>query len=118
MKREPSNRRECPWAVCVCVRTLSLVYLFATPWTVCSLPGTSVRGIFQARTMEQVAISYSRGIFQIQESNLRLLCLLHWQVDSLALRYLGSPIYTLGGTQFPCIAGGFFYQVSHKGSLI
>ena len=27
----------------------------------CSLPGSSVHGIFQARILEQVAISYSRG---------------------------------------------------------
>ena len=27
----------------------------------CSLPGSSVYGIFQARTLKQVAISYSRG---------------------------------------------------------
>ena len=27
----------------------------------CSLPGSSVHGIFQARTLEQIAISYSRG---------------------------------------------------------
>ena len=29
----------------------------------CSLPGFSVRGIFQARILEWVAISFSRGIF-------------------------------------------------------
>ena len=31
------------------------------------------------------AISFCKGIFPIQESNLHLLCLLHWQVDSLPL---------------------------------
>ena len=30
----------------------------------CSLPGSSVHGIFQARILEWVAISYSRGSFQ------------------------------------------------------
>ena len=30
-------------------------------------------------------------IFSTQELNLRLLCLLHWQADSLPLSYLGSP---------------------------
>ena len=29
----------------------------------CSLPGSSVHGIFQARVLEWVAISFSRGIF-------------------------------------------------------
>ena len=31
------------------------------------------------------------GIFLTQESNLHLLCLLHWQADSLPLSHLGSP---------------------------
>ena len=34
---------------------------FATPWTVCSLPGSSVHGISQARILEKLAISFSRG---------------------------------------------------------
>ena len=40
-------------------RLLSHVELFATPQT--SLLGCSVHGIFQARILEQVAISFSRG---------------------------------------------------------
>ena len=35
----------------------------------CSLPRASVHGIFQARVLEWVAISSSRGIFPTQESN-------------------------------------------------
>ena len=31
-----------------------------TPWTVCSPPGSSVHGIFQARIQEWIAISFSR----------------------------------------------------------
>ena len=42
-------------------KSLSRVWLFATLWTVCSLPGSSVHGIFQARVLEWVAISFSRG---------------------------------------------------------
>ena len=38
-----------------------------------------------------VAISYSRGSSQPKNGNLSLLCLLHWQVDSLPLHHLGSP---------------------------
>ena len=34
---------------------------FATPWTIYSQPGPSVHGIFQARILEWVAISFSRG---------------------------------------------------------
>ena len=32
-----------------------------------------------------------QGIFPIEESNLHLLCLLHWQADSLLLCHLGFP---------------------------
>ena len=45
---------------CVCACVLSRVQLFATPWIV-ALSGSSVHGIFQARILKQVAISYSRG---------------------------------------------------------
>ena len=34
-----------------------------TPWTVCSLLGSSVHGILQARILEWVAISFSRGSY-------------------------------------------------------
>ena len=75
----------------VCVRTLSRIWLFVTPWRGCvcvcvcvractcmraqsyltlcnpmdcSPPGSFVHGIFQARILEWVAISYSRGFFR------------------------------------------------------
>ena len=38
------------------------------------LPGSSVQGILQARILEWVAISFSRGIFPTQGSNPGLLC--------------------------------------------
>ena len=43
---------------------LNYVWLFATPWRDCSLPGSSVHGIFQARIREWVAIPFSRGSSQ------------------------------------------------------
>ena len=43
------------------VKSLSCVGLFVTLRTVCSLPGSSVHGIFQARGLEWIAISFSRG---------------------------------------------------------
>ena len=46
------------------VRLLSYVRLFAIPWTVACLPGPSVHGIFQARLLEWLAISFSRGSSQ------------------------------------------------------
>ena len=39
----------------------------------CSPPGASVRGILQARRLEWVAVSFSRGVFQIQGSNPHLM---------------------------------------------
>ena len=42
------------------VKSLSRVRLFAVPWTL----GFSVYGIFQARVLEWVAISFSRGSSQ------------------------------------------------------
>ena len=42
----------------------------------CSLPGSSVHGISQARILERVPFP-TPGIFPIQESNLDLQCLLH-----------------------------------------
>ena len=45
----------------------------------CSPPGFSVHGISQARILEWVAISFSRGSLNP--------CLLHWQADSLPLSH-------------------------------
>ena len=44
------------------VKSLSLVQLFVTPRDY-SPPGSSVHGILQARVLEWVAISFSRGSF-------------------------------------------------------
>ena len=54
----------------------------------CSPPGSSVHGIFQARILEQVAISPLQGIFLTQGSNL---CLLHRRWILLPLSHQGSP---------------------------
>ena len=40
---------------------LSCVQLSVTPWTIYSLPGSSVHGILQVRTLEWVAISFSNA---------------------------------------------------------
>ena len=45
------------------VKSLSRVRLFVTPMD-CSPPGFSIHGIFQARILEWVAISFSRGSSQ------------------------------------------------------
>ena len=48
----------------------------------CSLPSSSVHGIFQASILEPVAISYSRGASWHGDWTY-VLHLLHWQADSL-----------------------------------
>ena len=72
----------------VCAQSLSCARLFLTLWT--SLQGSSVHGIFQARILDWVAISFFQLMFPTQGSNLRFLYLLHWQADSLPLSHLGS----------------------------
>ena len=53
----------------------------------CSLSGSSVHGIFQARVLEWIAISFSRGSSQTRKQN-----------------------------RVSCIAGRGFYRLSHQGS--
>ena len=48
----------------------------------CSRPDSSAHGIFQARTLEGDATSYSRGSSRPKDWTC-VLGLLHWQVDSL-----------------------------------
>ena len=56
----------------------------------CTLPGSSVHGNFQAKTLEWVAISSNRQ-FPNPEVNPHFLHLLPWQANSLPLCHLGSP---------------------------
>ena len=56
---------------CICIlpghgkANVSLVAVSdsVTAWTVCNMPGSSVRGILQARIPEWLAIPFSRGSF-------------------------------------------------------
>ena len=62
----------------VVVWLLSHVWLFATPWTVAP-PGFSVHGISQARILESVAISFSRGPSQPRDrTRIGRWILYHW----------------------------------------
>ena len=56
-----------------------------------SLLGSSVHGIFSGKNTGVCCHFLLQRIFPIQGSNPSLLCLLHWQADSLPLCYLGSP---------------------------
>ena len=51
----------------------------------CSLSGSSVRGILQARILELIATPSPSGAPG----------LLHWQADYLPLRHLGSPYLSI-----------------------
>jgi len=77
------------WTSHVCVLScFSTVWLFVTPWTIAAArllcpwdsPGKSI-GVGCHALLQ--------GIFLTQGSNTHLLCLLHWQVDSLLLSHLG-----------------------------
>ena len=58
----------------------------------CSLPGSSVHGILQARTLEWVAVPSSRGSSQPRGQIRVSFVYLHWQVDSLPLAPPGKPL--------------------------
>ena len=60
----------------MCTQLLQLGLTLCDPID-CSSPSSSVHGIIQARILEWVAISFSRGILLIQGSNPCLLWLLH-----------------------------------------
>ena len=75
--------------VCVC----SVISNSVTPWTIDHQASLVIEFSKQ---------EYWSGLpFPVQEifltwgSNLHLLCLLHWQVNSLPLAHLGSPIMSL-----------------------
>ena len=61
----------------------------------CNLPVSSVLGIFQARILEQVAISSCRGSFWPRDWARVFLRPLHWQADSLSLESPGKPTVTM-----------------------
>ena len=58
----------------------------------CSPPGSSVHGILQARVLEWVASSSSRGSSRCGDWTLHLL---HWWMDALPLSHQGSWGHTL-----------------------
>ena len=65
----------------------------------CSLPGSSIHGILQARIQEWLAISCSRVSSRPRLSNPRLLCFLHQQADSLPLCHLKVQVTSLSRVQ-------------------
>ena len=78
---------------------LSVVFkCFATPMD-CSLPGSSVDGISQARTLEWVAVSFSRGSSQPRDWIHRLVgrqILCPWATKEAPIMILLSPFCSWG----------------------
>ena len=72
------------------VKLLSRVRLFATPRTVAP-PGSSVWRIFQARILEWIAISFSRGSSQPRDQT-HISCIGRY---SLPMSHQGSPLLLL-----------------------
>ena len=81
----------------------------------CRPPGFSVHGNLQARILEWVAVSFSRGIFPSQGSNPGPLGLLHWQVGSLLLASPGNlEIFTTWVfTEHVCLTPTQYLQLSN-----
>ena len=94
------------WCVCVCVCSVAQLCLTLCHSMDCSLPDSSDCGISQARILEWVATLYSRG-YSRPEDWTRISCISYfgrqildlrqktkkwWQMDSLPLYHLGSPV--------------------------
>ena len=59
----------------------------------CSPPGSSVHGTLQARMLEWVASSYSKGSSPPRDRNHISYTAWHWQADSLPLVSPGKPFF-------------------------
>ena len=90
--------------MCSGIQSLSHFRLFVAAWTVCSLPGSSVHGISQARILEWVVISFSRGSSQPRDGTqvscvsciVRqiLYCCTTWEaIENLDMRLLSTALY-------------------------
>ena len=113
---------------CVCVYVCVCMPLRLAGTILCepvgsSLPGSSVHDIFQARILEWISI-LSLGDLSDQASKPHLLCLLHWQADSLPVYDLAilmsisksqwSPVRQARMSQRQMVARPFFLSVFHK----
>ena len=88
---------------------LSHVQLFGSPWTVGSLPGSSVLGILQARIQERVVISFSRGSFPRRDQTCIscVSCIGKW-----TLFHWASIAILINCPNFPLITVWFFFCLS------
>ena len=101
--------------VCVCVCVCVCVWVRAQSCPAlcdsmdCSLPHSSFHWILQGKNIGVSCHAFLQGIFPTQEWNPHLLCLLHWQVDSLPLSHLGNPeSFLIVLNRFQCLLFFFF----------
>ena len=99
--------------MCVCAKSLQSCLTLCDSMD-CSPPGSSVHGILQVRILHGLPCPPpgdlpDLGIFLTQGSDLRHLCLLHWQAGSLPLVQRGklSVIYTYMHTHAHTHTEGF-----------
>ena len=106
------------------VQSLSCVWLFVTPWTAacqaslrkeetevaqsfptlcnpvdCSLPGSSVHGILQARILEWVAISFSRASSQPRDTQVSCIagrCFILWATREAFPKLAQTHVHRVG----------------------
>ena len=67
------------------------IWLFVTLWTLATQTCPSLPMGFSSKNAGVNCYALLQGIFPTQGSNPRLLCLLHWQADSLTLAPSGNP---------------------------
>ena len=83
--------------VCLCVLVAQLCQILCDPMD-CGLPGSSIHGIFQARILEWVAISFSRGSSQPRDriwvSHIVGRLFIDWARDVIYI-YMASIIYMI-----------------------
>ena len=84
----------CMFSLCVCVRVLSRVWFFVTPWAIARQTPLSME--FSRQEYWAGCHFLLQGIFPTQGSNPHLL---HWQADSLLLSHQECPMFSLGVSQ-------------------
>ena len=90
-----------------CAKSLQLCPTLCNPMD-CSLPGSSVHRILQARILEWTAMPSSRGSSWPRDRTcISYISLLHWQADSLPLAPPGKPWERRGSRKWGLIDKGY-----------